>query len=106
MCPFLINAFASLQILSRLLREINLSLTDNRYHEYYIPFVSHLINDIISLLTSYNSLDLIKLMNVAYCLKITHNVSFEFWHFPSTFVHSQCKRSSLRSQSYKIRLFL
>ena len=74
------------------------------------------------------------------CLKITWNIAFEFWHFPSifcllkmtclvklfdrklkffqqfakmnhfwhfwlTFVHSKCKRSSLRSQCW-MRLFL
>ena len=35
------------------------------------------------------------------CLKITQNVAFEndhFWHYQWTFVHSKCKRSSLRSQ--------
>ena len=45
----------------------------------------------------------------AYCLKITLNVSFQFCHFCQfwrTFVHSKCKRSSLRSQFCKMRLFL
>ena len=62
--------------------------------------------------SSYRHANWIMWVTAAHCAKITKNVAFEIFHnfcaflaLLSTFVHSKCKRSSLRSQCW-MRLFL